>query len=59
MIAATTTEVMVHADVDIRTTEGFYDGEKPCYEGDECVEIANFCDTSQDLKGWVLLDVNA
>ena len=40
-----------------RSTEVFFDGEEPRYEGDEYVEISNCGEAPQELEGWVLLDV--
>jgi hypothetical protein len=48
----------VDTRIDIRITEVFFNGDEPRYEGYEYVEIANCGDRSQDMEGWVLLDVD-
>jgi beta-lactamase superfamily II metal-dependent hydrolase len=43
---------------DVQITYIFYDGIVYRTESDEYVEITNLGDTSQDLKGWTLLDIS-
>ena len=42
----------------VQITYIFYDGVVPSTESDEYVEITNLGDTSQNLNGWVLKDIN-
>jgi len=42
----------------VQITYIFYDGVVYRTESDEYVEITNLGDTSQDLKGWVLMDIS-
>jgi beta-lactamase superfamily II metal-dependent hydrolase len=52
----TATEEETSVDSDVQITYIFYDGIVYRTESDEYVEITNLGDTSQDLKGWTLLD---
>ena len=42
----------------VQITYIFYDGVVYRTESDEYVEITNLGDTSQDLKGWILMDIS-
>jgi competence protein ComEC len=53
-----TTEQETNVDSDVQITCIFYDGVVYRTESDEYVEITNLGDTSQDLKGWTLLDIS-
>jgi competence protein ComEC len=45
-------------DSSVQITYIFYDGDVYQTESDEYVEITNLGDTSQDLEGWVLIDIS-
>jgi len=53
-----TTEEEPGIDSNVQITYIFYDGVVYQTESDEYVEITNLGDTSQDLEGWVLKDIN-
>jgi len=44
--------------MDIQISYIFFDGQVPRVESDEYVEVTNFGDQSQDLAGWILMDIS-
>jgi competence protein ComEC len=55
---STATEEETSIGGNVQITYIFYDGIVPRTESDEYVEITNLGDISQNLKGWVLMDIS-
>jgi beta-lactamase superfamily II metal-dependent hydrolase len=56
--SSTTTEEETGSGSNVQITYIFYDGAFYQTESDEYVEITNLGTTSQDLEGWVLIDIS-